>query len=172
MNKFTAVLFAIVFLIAIFAHVPALPSRDFDDQEFDFFRAAEAEATPGPSNCVQRKPCASHAECAGNGKAPGPRCVGALVGNCDCGACVGGVPCKDDSKCGGLQGACINKTKTCNCLQAAQMHYDESGAAGKAQFPTLGAAINAFCTQQGCQNSSVPGGCLGLPCKKGTCICQ
>jgi hypothetical protein len=107
-------------------------------QGMDFFRA-DSRVTPAP-RCIAARPCILNAGCAGVGKGFQPKkpwCAGGvLVGKCDCTACVGGIvrwghsqitirinhllvlqPCNNDSKCGGLIGACNNKTKTCDCLK-------------------------------------------------------
>ena len=80
-----------IFLLLVVGTL-ALPSRDFDDQEVDFFRA-DSGSTRAPK-CIAARPCVSNADCAGEGQGnqPGkPWCAGSLAGVCDCAACVGGM---------------------------------------------------------------------------------
>ncbi|CAJ0581302.1 unnamed protein product, partial [Mesorhabditis spiculigera] len=103
------------------------------------------------------KECVAAAACESAGDCNGGSCVGFFPGKCDCSACITGLPCKDDSACGGLKDSCDTTIKICRCAEAFAKHG----------FPSLGMAFGELCNVKTCE----AGDCLGLPCNKGLCAC-
>ncbi|CCD83525.1 EB domain-containing protein [Caenorhabditis elegans] len=54
--------------------------------------------------------------CHGDSECGSGKCIGALVGTCNCNSCVDGWPCQEDSACGGFN----------RCLHQEQSHSDRS----------------------------------------------
>ncbi|KAF7634156.1 hypothetical protein Mgra_00006454 [Meloidogyne graminicola] len=137
------------------------PYETWLEDEVEFFRDDDNSgnnSTKAVSKCLIHAKCYSDSDCGLKG-----RCVGGTkVAKCDCTPCRTGLICKpeDPKACGGLQHACNEKIKICQCEQAWK----------KAGYPTIYKARTEFCGHKACSwnNDS----CFGLPCKSGNCRCR
>ncbi|PIO76479.1 hypothetical protein TELCIR_01449 [Teladorsagia circumcincta] len=113
-------------------------------------------ADDSSEGCFPTKMCYSDEDCT-NGK-----CVGALVGRCNCMQCIDFARCDEDSMCSGLKGACDRHVDMCNCT----MGYLEAG------FHSLADALVNLCDTKPCTKDNADEECFGLPCIAGTCVCE
>ncbi|KAJ1346818.1 hypothetical protein KIN20_001721 [Parelaphostrongylus tenuis] len=107
------------------------------------------------------KKCKPLDRCYSDGDCPGGHCLGAFVGTCNCNACIDLWLCEGDSACGGLEGACNNITRTCDCNAGFR-------AAG---FSSFFSVLGDLCNRKTCNNDDHIQRCFGLPCNFGHCIC-
>uniref|UniRef100_A0A0N4ZLA0 SSD domain-containing protein n=1 Tax=Parastrongyloides trichosuri TaxID=131310 RepID=A0A0N4ZLA0_PARTI len=103
--------------------------------------------------------CQSQATCYGDTDCNGGKCLGVYVGTCNCNACINFMTCTNDEGCGGLKGACDEKTHRCICQEAHK----------KFGFEYYIDTLTKFCNKQTCNGKS--DSCNGLPCSSGRCYC-
>ncbi|CAJ0568490.1 unnamed protein product, partial [Mesorhabditis spiculigera] len=101
--------------------------------------------------CQKFRECHQDGDCGKKG-----RCMGSLVGKCNCNACLQGAACTDDQQCGGLRGAC--REGSCGCAQVF-------ASRGLSLYIEV---LTQFCARPGCSSEN---DCLGLPCNSGHCDC-
>ncbi|CAJ0960966.1 unnamed protein product, partial [Mesorhabditis belari] len=101
--------------------------------------------------CEKSAICRKDNDCGMKGK-----CMGALVGKCNCNSCFQAKICSNDKECGGLQGAC--RGGKCACAQVFSEH-------GLSLYIDV---LLRFCNVKSCNSSD---DCLGLSCNPGKCDC-
>uniref|UniRef100_A0A0M3HXD7 Chondroitin proteoglycan 3 n=2 Tax=Ascaris TaxID=6251 RepID=A0A0M3HXD7_ASCLU len=164
--KFYCILLLCEFALAVTADDVALSGGSVDEgsgeEEEATIKAFASEGTPPISTtpspiatkmCIPSMVCYSDSDC-NKGK-----CIGIALGKCNCGACATFVPCKDDSACGGLIGACSKENGFCDCDRGFKANGIES----------IFTALADVCNVKDCAPNN--GSCFGLPCNTGVCAC-